>query len=146
MRDAIELGEIGTRHLDPDRAFDAGRKHVDAVSDRRHPDIGEARELDRAIKLFDELVGRHPRPPLIAWLELDCRLEHLQRCWVGRSLGAAGLAEHALHLRYCLDQPVGLLARSEEHTTELQSLMRISYAVFCLKKKNTDKQQNKHLT
>src|SRR3546814_7855909 len=31
----------------------------------------------------------------------------------------------------------GLRTRSEEHTSELQSLMRISYAVFCLKKKNT---------
>src|SRR3546814_3649958 len=30
---------------------------------------------------------------------------------------------------------IGLLDRSEEHTSELQSLMRISYAVFCLKKK-----------
>src|SRR3546814_5306728 len=30
-----------------------------------------------------------------------------------------------------------LLSRSEEHTSELQSLMRISYAVFCLKKKKT---------
>src|SRR3546814_7881284 len=30
----------------------------------------------------------------------------------------------------------GLAPRSEEHTSELQSLMRISYAVFCLKKKN----------
>src|SRR3546814_5144537 len=30
----------------------------------------------------------------------------------------------------------GLIPRSEEHTSELQSLMRISYAVFCLKKKN----------
>src|SRR3546814_4182007 len=30
--------------------------------------------------------------------------------------------------------------RSEEHTSELQSLMRISYAVFCLKKKTTDKE------
>src|SRR3546814_3936618 len=30
-------------------------------------------------------------------------------------------------------------ARSEEHTSELQSLMRISYAVFCLKKKKTHK-------
>src|SRR3546814_18964484 len=30
-----------------------------------------------------------------------------------------------------------LTARSEEHTSELQSLMRTSYAVFCLKKKNT---------
>src|SRR3546814_1022525 len=42
------------------------------------------------------------------------------------------------------DQP-GLTAdgcrRSEEHTSELQSLMRISYAVFCLKKKKTNKRQ-----
>src|SRR3546814_7662557 len=32
--------------------------------------------------------------------------------------------------------PLPVRARSEEHTSELQSLMRISYAVFCLKKKN----------
>src|SRR3546814_13459817 len=31
-----------------------------------------------------------------------------------------------------------VIARSEEHTSELQSLMRISYAVFCLKKKNNN--------
>src|SRR3546814_7491241 len=34
-------------------------------------------------------------------------------------------------------QRLDLLARSEEHTSELQSLMRISYAVFCLKKNTT---------
>src|SRR3546814_3619210 len=34
------------------------------------------------------------------------------------------------------------LRRSEEHTSELQSLMRISYAVFCLKKKNHIKNNN----
>src|SRR3546814_7256445 len=33
----------------------------------------------------------------------------------------------------------GVLVRSEEHTSELQSLMRISYAVFCLKKKKSHK-------
>src|SRR3546814_7473538 len=33
--------------------------------------------------------------------------------------------------------------RSEEHTSELQSLMRISYAVFCLKKKNKNTQKQK---
>src|SRR3546814_6826236 len=33
-------------------------------------------------------------------------------------------------------RPSGASRRSEEHTSELQSLMRISYAVFCLKKKN----------
>src|SRR3546814_8926521 len=44
-------------------------------------------------------------------------------------------------LRYCPRHLVGLrrvdITRSEEHTSELQSLMRISYAVFCLKKKTT---------
>src|SRR3546814_7325862 len=41
-----------------------------------------------------------------------------------------------------IDPATGLM-RSEEHTSELQSLMRISYAVFCLKKKtNTQKKQN----
>src|SRR3546814_5754348 len=36
--------------------------------------------------------------------------------------------------------------RSEEHTSELQSLMRISYAVFCLKKKNRNKAHKRHNT
>src|SRR3546814_6638874 len=37
--------------------------------------------------------------------------------------------------------PACLVARSEEHTSELQSLMRISYAVFCLKKKKNNKRR-----
>src|SRR3546814_7018366 len=36
--------------------------------------------------------------------------------------------------------------RSEEHTSELQSLMRISYAVFCLKKKNNNQNKDYHQT
>src|SRR3546814_1380983 len=40
-------------------------------------------------------------------------------------------------------QIVDILVRSEEHTSELQSLMRISYAVFCLKKKK-HKTDNQH--
>src|SRR3546814_2104962 len=36
-----------------------------------------------------------------------------------------------------------MMERSEEHTSELQSLMRISYAVFCLKKKKKEATQNK---
>src|SRR3546814_9671398 len=43
-----------------------------------------------------------------------------------------------LKLRQAAVQHLGAL-RSEEHTSELQSLMRISYAVFCLKKKKTKK-------
>src|SRR3546814_10546402 len=44
------------------------------------------------------------------------------------------LAPHRVGGNIVRDDPVAPL-RSEEHTSELQSLMRISYAVFCLKKK-----------
>src|SRR3546814_6048565 len=37
-----------------------------------------------------------------------------------------------------IDDPQPFFERSEEHTSELQSLMRISYAVFCLKKKKNN--------
>src|SRR3546814_3822107 len=39
---------------------------------------------------------------------------------------------------HCNDKIATSLRRSEEHTSELQSLMRISYAVCCLKKKNQE--------
>src|SRR3546814_3329959 len=52
---------------------------------------------------------------------------------------------------FCRDDPwrnggeeiLGEKRRSEEHTSELQSLMRISYAVFCLKKKTTITQKQR---
>src|SRR3546814_3435227 len=43
----------------------------------------------------------------------------------------------------CPDCRCDIVDRSEEHTSELQSLMRISYAVFCLKKKKTLENTNK---
>src|SRR3546814_7510923 len=48
----------------------------------------------------------------------------------------------AISNRVCADTVV--VPRSEEHTSELQSLMRISYAVFCLKKKKKKKVGNTH--
>src|SRR3546814_8237797 len=54
----------------------------------------------------------------------------------------AGLGERQVELR---DEAAARLLRrrrSEEHTSELQSLMRISYAVFCLKKKKNQISQN----
>src|SRR3546814_8056067 len=56
-----------------------------------------------------------------------------QRC------GACGLAREG-ELLGCVQNGYPIwAARSEEHTSELQSLMRISYAVFCLKKKKIKK-------
>src|SRR3546814_8970776 len=51
---------------------------------------------------------------------------------VDHVFGKAGRAETATD-----PAPLEMFERSEEHTSELQSLMRISYAVFCLKKKKT---------
>src|SRR3546814_3068365 len=47
------------------------------------------------------------------------------------------VGRHALAVLAHVEAP-GRVVRSEEHTSELQSLMRISYAVFCLKKKNNN--------
>src|SRR3546814_4572870 len=56
------------------------------------------------------------------------------RPFVRRSSGTARLLKGAR-----------TMARSEEHTSELQSLMRISYAVFCLKNKNDESHTDKRL-
>src|SRR3546814_8814049 len=66
----------------------------------------------------------HPLQIDPAWLDRWER-HALQSCGPGRALPAS--------------QP---LYRSEEHTSELQSLMRISYAVFCLKKKTNTTHQH----
>src|SRR3546814_1439753 len=55
--------------------------------------------------------------------------------WTSR-YGKLGLKMMSSQLPAGTNCPTALMARSEEHTSELQSLMRISYAVFCLKKKN----------
>src|SRR3546814_18952838 len=56
-----------------------------------------------------------------------------------RSILISQSTDHLTAVTFCLCREKTALVkiiRSEEHTSELQSLMRISYAVFCLKKKN----------
>src|SRR3546814_6455005 len=76
----------------------------------------DAQFLLAATRLFNQLAERNDRRE---FLELD------EWLW-------PGIQERDLELTTSLDD---LTFRSEEHTSELQSLMRISYAVFCLKKK-----------
>src|SRR3546814_9686226 len=54
-----------------------------------------------------------------------------------------GAGESRPGVGLAIDESVA--GRSEEHTSELQSLMRISYAVFCLKKKKRDSTTNTHI-
>src|SRR3546814_13273810 len=58
-----------------------------------------------------------------------------------RSAVRAGIDEAVDDILGAGDRADAVRARSEEHTSELQSLMRISYAVFCLKKKKKKKRQ-----
>src|SRR3546814_9040428 len=62
------------------------------------------------------------------------------RVFVGKRQAAVSSSDQKPE---ALDELVArAVARSEEHTSELQSLMRISYAVFCLKKKKSHTLQN----
>src|SRR3546814_1905412 len=59
-------------------------------------------------------------------------------CWRARASGMPGCCKReCTWTRVLASVP---LVRSEEHTSELQSLMRISYAVFCLKKKKIERE------
>src|SRR3546814_10618410 len=103
----------------------------------------------------DPPYARRPSPPALGFRDLDwsasgqpARLGHSDRI---DGLGGGGLDGRAFHqghdpmtdMRTPRRRAHGLGAagsgsmhfRSEEHTSELQSLMRISYAVFCLQKK-----------
>src|SRR3546814_7914524 len=61
---------------------------------------------------------------------------------IGPGLAKAALAVKVDGALRDLARPIE--GRSEEHTSELQSLMRISYAVFCLKKKRTQEHKTSH--
>src|SRR3546814_7435063 len=78
--------------------------------------------------------------------ETSCFETDTITCETSDDMAKGDLRGRALYDRLMLFKPAGLdeyewAKRSEEHTSELQSLMRISYAVFCLKKKT---KTNKH--
>src|SRR3546814_2030365 len=95
-------------------------RHFDAVafgSEYAGAPIGFVRKWKRPI-----VIGVQGEPP--AYFE-DFVRQH--------AADLAKITGHRLTYGY---SPATERERSEEHTSELQSLMRISYAVFCLKKKN----------
>src|SRR3546814_9924508 len=61
----------------------------------------------------------------------------VKHCWHSASLPCAGYGARSACPETKPVRPKRKILRSEEHTSELQSLMRISYAVFCLKTKKT---------
>src|SRR3546814_7130683 len=119
---AMGLADLGSRH-DPggsppiqliDEAFAAAQRVAEAFHERADADV-EARGIHQhEIAVDDELA---------AAVQFDgVDFLNRNRCLDGKDALPAHL----------------WLNRSEEHTSELQSLMRIQYAVFCLKKKKNN--------
>src|SRR3546814_1507895 len=96
-------------------------------------------------------VFRHISPEQKPMLHSDQGWQYQQPVY-RRMLAQHGITQSMSRKANCLDNAAmesffGTLKaeRSEEHTSELQSLMRISYAVFCLKKTNQNlTKNNKH--
>src|SRR3546814_1224183 len=113
----------------PPLCLSSGRTEVGASSPRQIQNpLGDDVEHDFARPAFDR-IGLGAQPAARAGAALGLFAVPFERF--------AAAARH--------DEFVAALVefgRSEEHTSELQSLMRISYAVFCLKKKKATKRQS----
>src|SRR3546814_2364250 len=96
--------------------------------------MGEAGHLPRHAAQAEARIGRiigGLQPPVIEAEALARPILQVKLAIVAAFQRLGGQAARAVGI-----EQAGAI-RSEEHTSELQSLMRISYAVFCLKKKTT---------
>src|SRR3546814_10639076 len=112
------LQPLGTSEVDPSFGEHPIDRRVEGDELEVGQTVDELLEGHRAVIGFERLRRPDPR----------------QRSASGARAADPGLRDQVAvpRVAHCLH---GRLPRSEEHTSELQSLMRISYAVFCLKKK-----------
>src|SRR3546814_9156432 len=92
------------------------------------PPAGSDRARAQGIQYFSRIhrpIGASPSTSVRSWFS----------SWVNMTVSPLVPYLHPACYPEQSQQGQHALARSEEHTSELQSLMRISYAVFCLKKK-----------
>src|SRR3546814_3542966 len=91
----------------------------------KQADVKQEIELARQGILVRALMADHLKKNPVTDAKIQAEYDQIKK-------EQAGKQEYKLRHILVKDEK----ARSEEHTSELQSLMRISYAVFCLKKKN----------
>src|SRR3546814_3860195 len=95
------------------------REYVGFRPSRKVQQCAVGQEIETGLR---KLRAAFTRQPAIEFRSQQMQIAHVRRSII------------LLRIREFRSAPIGAL-RSEEHTSELQSLMRISYAVFCLKKK-----------
>src|SRR3546814_966703 len=132
MRIAREFGDAVEQRHGAELQVCAQRRataHFQSVAEQTEAgDVGDGmHRINRGQRVTD---GIEPRRRID-----QCRVVPPRRLGI-ETLALQRRAEHADAERLAQD-------RSEEHTSELQSLMRISYAVFCLKKKKTQRAKTK---
>src|SRR3546814_9461457 len=126
------------RHVESEAAFKQEQVHGFRL-------IGEQVQL-QVMSDGDRAAYRATRQPRFE----DRQLSHQTRRERAQSLQSLGIGGAAEQLQIandgCVDlrivRPRRRTSSSEEHTSELQSLMSISYAVFCLKKKSNQRKHN----
>src|SRR3546814_2969782 len=124
------------------RIFTGSGSRARRLQHRQAPDLGTGQDLQAAVHVLDQRrAAFHP----IAVVDVEHAVDHAHLGGVDMAADdsvdalAPGLGHH--RLLELADE----LHRSEEHTSELQSLMRISYAVFCLNKKTQINNHHKNL-
>src|SRR3546814_10382822 len=109
--------------------------------------------MDMALGLNLKTITRadlrvRPKDASIIEEEIESELDRRQSARAEKDFATSDAIREALAAKGVEVMDGDPLRRSEEHTSELQSLMRISYAVFCLKKKMYDitTQEHTHTT
>src|SRR3546814_7342489 len=90
--------------------------------------------------LLSQMLKRKVSLPPGGKARIDCLHSHVLCSFLVTARAVCvPVSFEAFHVRIagCCFVGITVIRRSEEHTSELQSLMRISYAVFCLKKQKT---------
>src|SRR3546814_4516541 len=127
-REALVADDDAMRNADQ---FSVGEHRTGTVAAivERNVDAGSGQFV---VQFFSRLLHRRR---LVAADRTDDDAKRCDRVRPDDAVGIKGLFNHRRRQTRHAD---AVATRSEEHTSELQSLMRISYAVFCLKKKQTN--------
>src|SRR3546814_8598039 len=94
-------------------------------------DTGANSRVDRYVAMIKELAAEHG----LKKFKLGYFYSEVEREWLRAEMRAGNVVQGLDGFADLSEEELDATDRSEEHTSELQSLMRISYAVFCLTNK-----------